>query len=171
MGHCESLTRSVTSWGYASSGGALPFGQSTEETQLALCKEGMGLVWRLRGVPWDPLGPTLPSPSGNENGCRGCSSKTSPSTKADKVIHLGVRSRGGKTKTITVPVPPTSWQARQTDHPAALAALDRLLAGHTDAQVAKMANLAGHGSGTGQAFTPRIVLRLCRFNGLPTSND
>jgi len=41
-------------------------------------------------------------------------------------IHLHVRLRGGQTHSIVVPIPPTSWQARQT-RPDTVAALDRLL--------------------------------------------
>lgn len=86
--------------------------------------------------------------------------------KTDK-IRLDVRFRGGKTTSLSLPVPPTGWQAHQTD-PATLAALDRFLEHHTDAQTAKLLNQAGHRSGTGQAFTPSIVLHLRRCNGLPS---
>src|SRR5262249_48729508 len=37
---------------------------------------------------------------------------------------------------------------------------------HTDAQAAEALNIAGHRSGTGQPFTPSIVLHLRRSNGL-----
>ena len=43
-----------------------------------------------------------------------------------------------------------------------------LPAGHTDAQAAEAHNAAGHHSGTGQPFTPSIVLHLRRSNGLPS---
>ncbi len=84
--------------------------------------------------------------------------------KADK-IYLDVRFRGGKTESLVIPLPPTGGQARQTD-PGTLALLDQVLEEHTDAQVAKFLNQAGHRSGTGQAFTPKIVLHLRRSNGL-----
>jgi hypothetical protein len=38
-------------------------------------------------------------------------------------IHLHVRLRGGQTQSLTIPIPPNSWQARQT-HPDTLALLD-----------------------------------------------
>jgi DNA invertase Pin-like site-specific DNA recombinase len=82
-------------------------------------------------------------------------------------IHLHVRFRGGQTTSLTTPIPPTGWKARQTD-PATLAALDRLLDTHTDAQAAEALNRDGHRSGTSQAFTPSIVLHLRRCNGLPS---
>jgi DNA invertase Pin-like site-specific DNA recombinase len=82
-------------------------------------------------------------------------------------IHLHVRLRGGQTTTLTIPVPKNSWQARQTD-PGTLALLDRLLDDHTDTQAAELLNQAGHRTGTGQAFTPSIVLHLRRGNNLPS---
>ena len=86
--------------------------------------------------------------------------------KTDK-ISLGVRFRGGQTTRLTIPIPLTSWQLRQTNADT-LAMLDRLLDGHTDAQAAEALNAAGHRSGSGKAFTPRIVLDLRRSNGLPS---
>jgi DNA invertase Pin-like site-specific DNA recombinase len=82
-------------------------------------------------------------------------------------IHLHVRFRGGQTTSLVVPIPLMSYQARQTD-PDTLATLDRLLDTHTDAQTADALNADGHRSGTGQAFTPSIVLHLRRGNDLPS---
>ena len=82
-------------------------------------------------------------------------------------IHLHVRFRGGQTISLVVPIPLAAYQARQTQ-PNTLAELDRLLDTHTDAQAADSLNAAGHRSGTGQAFTPNIVLHLRRCNGLPS---
>ena len=82
-------------------------------------------------------------------------------------IHLHVRFRGGQTTSLVAPIPLMSYQARQTK-PDTLAALDRLLDTHTDAQAADALNANGHRSGTGQAFTPKIVLHLRRCNGLPS---
>ncbi len=82
-------------------------------------------------------------------------------------IHLHVRFRGGQTTSMVVPIPPKSWQLRQTD-PGTLALLDRLLDDHTDAEVAQRLNDAGHRSGTRQPFSGRIVLHLRLQNGLPS---
>jgi DNA invertase Pin-like site-specific DNA recombinase len=82
-------------------------------------------------------------------------------------IHLHVRFRGGQTISLVVPIPLAAYQARQTQ-PNTLAELDRLLDTHTDAQAADSLNATGHRSGTGQAFTPNIVLHLRRCNGLPS---
>lgn len=87
-------------------------------------------------------------------------------TKTDQ-IHLHVRFRGGQTTSLTIPIPLQSWQARQTN-PDTLAALDRLLDDHTDAEAAELLNQAGHRSGTDQSFTPSIVLHLRRSNNLPS---
>ena len=82
-------------------------------------------------------------------------------------IQLHVRFRGGMTTSLVVPAPLKSYEAKQTK-PETLQALDRLLDNHTDAQAAEALNRDGHQSGTGQAFTPSIVLHLRRTNGLPS---
>jgi DNA invertase Pin-like site-specific DNA recombinase len=85
-------------------------------------------------------------------------------------IHLHVRFRGGQTTTLTAPIPLRSWQTRQTD-PDTLKLLDQLLDDHTDADTAEHLNHAGHRSGTGALFTPRIVLGLRRNHDLPSHAD
>ena len=89
--------------------------------------------------------------------------------KTDR-IHLHVRFRGGQTTSLTVAIPPKAWQVRQT-HPDTLAALDRLLDNHTDAETADALNAAGHRSGEGKPFTARIVLEARRSNNLPSHAD
>ena len=89
--------------------------------------------------------------------------------KTDK-IHLHVRFRGGQATSLTVPIPPPAWQLRQT-RPDTLAALDRLLDDHTDAEAAAALNAAGHRSGEGKPFTGRIVLELRRSQHLPSHAD
>jgi DNA invertase Pin-like site-specific DNA recombinase/DNA-binding transcriptional regulator YiaG len=89
--------------------------------------------------------------------------------KSDR-IHLHVRFRGGQTHSLTVAIPPKAWQLRQT-HPDTLAALDRLLDTHTDAETADALNAAGHRSGEGKPFTARIVLEARRSNNLPSHAD
>jgi len=85
----------------------------------------------------------------------------------DDQIHLHVRFRSGATTSLQVPIPLSGGQARQTN-PDTLSALDCLLDTHTDAQAADALNRDGHRSGTGQAFTPSIVLHLRRCNGMPS---
>ncbi|MGH3969014.1 MAG: MerR family transcriptional regulator [Mycobacterium sp.] len=76
-------------------------------------------------------------------------------------IHLHVRLRGGQTHSLVVPIPPTSWQARQT-RADTLAELDRLLGTHTDAETADTLNIAGHCSGQNKPFTTSIVVHIRR---------
>src|SRR6266511_1451089 len=85
-------------------------------------------------------------------------------------IHLHVRFFGGQTTSLTVPIPPMAWQARQT-YPDTLAALHRLLNDHTDADAAQQLNHIGHRSGEGKPFTGRIVLHLRRAHQLPSHHD
>src|SRR6478735_7431365 len=85
--------------------------------------------------------------------------------KTDR-IHAHVRFRGGTTTSLTLPIPPKAWQLRQT-HPDTLAALDRLLDQHTDAETAAALNAAGHRSGEGKPFTASIVLHLRRAHSFP----
>lgn len=82
-------------------------------------------------------------------------------------IHLHVRFRGGQTTSLTIPIPPTAWQIRQTD-PDVIALLDRLLDDHTDAEAADALNRNGHRSGAGKTFTRLIVLHLRRAHRLPS---
>jgi DNA invertase Pin-like site-specific DNA recombinase len=87
-------------------------------------------------------------------------------TKTDQ-IHLHVRFRGGQTTSLTIPIPPTGWKARQTA-PGTFALLDRLLDHHTDAETAEALNAAGHRSGEHKPFTRLIVLHLRRAHQLPS---
>jgi hypothetical protein len=82
-------------------------------------------------------------------------------------IHAHVRFRGGQTASLSVPIPPKSWQTWQT-HPDVITLLDSLLDNHTDAGVAEALNQAGHRSGKGKAFSSHIVLDLRRGYGLPS---
>jgi hypothetical protein len=85
-------------------------------------------------------------------------------------IHLHIRLRGGQTTSLTIPIPPQAWQARQTS-PGTLAALDRLLDENTDKETAQQLNLDGHRSGEGKPFTARIVHELRTSNKLPSHAD
>jgi hypothetical protein len=82
-------------------------------------------------------------------------------------IQAHVRFRGGQSTSLTLPIPPKTWQLRQT-HPAALAVLGRLLDENTDADTAEALNATGHRSGEGKPFTGRIVLDLRRAHHMPS---
>ena len=82
-------------------------------------------------------------------------------------ITLGVRFKGGATKTLLLPRPKPAWLLRQTG-PAVVAAVDRLLDRHTDAEVAEHLNAAGLTSGEGQRFHRLMVRNIRQGYGLKT---
>jgi len=71
-------------------------------------------------------------------------------------ITTHIRFKGGATRSLTLPIPLTSWQARLTP-PEVVAEIDRLVDDYTDAQIADQLNQRGLRSGTGGRFTKRIV--------------
>jgi DNA invertase Pin-like site-specific DNA recombinase len=81
--------------------------------------------------------------------------------RGDDVV-AQVRFRGGATETLTLPPPP----GRRTD-PAVVAAIDRLLDDHTDAEVAGLLNAAGHRSHDGKPFRAPMVLSIRQHHRLP----
>jgi DNA invertase Pin-like site-specific DNA recombinase len=72
-----------------------------------------------------------------------------------------VRFRGGATRTLTVPIPPCAWQARQTKAEA-VEAIDRLLDEYPEEEAAVRLNKIGFVSGMGDIWTPRLVARVRR---------
>jgi DNA invertase Pin-like site-specific DNA recombinase len=84
-----------------------------------------------------------------------------------KEVSVGVRFRGGATKTLTLPLPPPAWKIRQTS-PEVLAELNRLLDNHTDSEIAVILNERGHRSGEGKPINHAMVYRLRRQHGLMT---
>jgi hypothetical protein len=73
--------------------------------------------------------------------------------------HVHVRFRGGKTRSLTLPLPQPSWQLRQTDK-SVIDEIDRLLDHYTDRQVAERLNEQGLHSGWEQSFHARMIARL-----------
>jgi Recombinase/Recombinase zinc beta ribbon domain len=88
----------------------------------------------------------------------------------DQQITAHARLKGGQTHTLTLPIPPRAWQARQTA-PDTIELIDQLLDEHTDDEVAQQLNHTGRCSGTGQPFNARMVLGLRRFHQLPSRHD
>jgi len=80
-------------------------------------------------------------------------------------VTLHVRFKGGAHKTLRLLIPPNAWQQRTTP-PEVVTEIDRLLAHHTDRQVATLLNQGGWQSGEGRTFTRRIVARIRRNYGL-----
>jgi hypothetical protein len=88
----------------------------------------------------------------------------------DQEITAHVRLKGGQTHTLTVPLPPPVWQARQTN-PDTFKLIDELLDDHTDAQTAALLNQARRQTGTGQPFTALSIIRLRQDHNLPSHRE
>ena len=78
-----------------------------------------------------------------------------------------VRFRGGSTKSLSLPLPLSAWQLRQTS-PDVVAEVDRLLDHHTHDEIAEILNRRGLKSGEGKTFHRQIVHRIQQAYGLPT---
>ena len=76
-------------------------------------------------------------------------------------ISVHVRFKGGATRTLSLPLPPTAWQMRQTPKQV-VAKIDRLLDSHTDGQIATILNDRGYTSGEGKAFNRVIIGKIRR---------
>jgi len=77
----------------------------------------------------------------------------------DRQITAHVRFRGGKTTTLTLPLPKSAWELRQTDAEV-IREIDRLLDDHTDAEIAARLNENGRRSGCGKPFSHMAVTQL-----------
>ena len=76
-----------------------------------------------------------------------------------KELVAHVRFRGGATRTLTLPRPAPAWALRQTS-PEVVAEIDRLLADHTDVQIARVLSENGFRSGMGKPVNPMMVARV-----------
>ena len=76
-------------------------------------------------------------------------------------ISAHVRFKGGATQSLSLPLPPSAWQMRQTPQQI-VAKIDGLLDGHTDGQIAFILNDRGHISGCGKPFNPTMVQKIRR---------
>lgn len=85
-------------------------------------------------------------------------------TRNAKTITCNMRWQGGQDHTITLPVPKTAWELRQTP-PHVVEAIDQLLDHHTHAR-ACLLNTRGHTSGEGRPFHPLIVRNIRDEYGL-----
>ena len=74
-------------------------------------------------------------------------------------IGVQLRFKGGATRELRLPFPKLAWVLRQTQ-PEIIAEIDRLLAEHTEGEIAQILNEKGWRSGGGAAFTSRIVNHL-----------
>lgn len=80
--------------------------------------------------------------------------------RADMIV-LQIRFKGGAARTLSLPVPPNAWQQRVTSAEV-VRDIDRLLADHTDGQIAAILNERGLRSGEGKRFSRTIVARIRR---------
>ena len=80
--------------------------------------------------------------------------------RADMIV-LQIRFKGGAARTLSLPIPPNAWQQRVTN-PEIVRDIDRLLADHTDGQIAAVLNERGIRSGEGKRFSRTIVARIRR---------
>jgi DNA invertase Pin-like site-specific DNA recombinase len=85
--------------------------------------------------------------------------------KAEQMV-AHIRFKGGATETMTVALPPPFAQSRLTA-PETLAAIDRLLDEHTDAEIAERLNQHGYRTFDGLRFQSMHVYQLRRDHGLP----
>ena len=80
-------------------------------------------------------------------------------------ITAHIRFKGGATRSLSLPVPPSAWQLYQTD-PLVIKEVDRLLDQHTDDEIAAILNERDLRSGRGQPFNQRIIARIRSSYGL-----
>ncbi|MCG8598533.1 MAG: recombinase family protein, partial [Verrucomicrobiales bacterium] len=85
-------------------------------------------------------------------------------------LTVHIRFKGGATHTLKLPRPLSAWQLRQTPQ-SVIDMIDSLLNELTDRQVAHQLNTQGVKSGSGQAFTARIVAKIRRRYGLKNRYD
>jgi DNA invertase Pin-like site-specific DNA recombinase len=82
-------------------------------------------------------------------------------------IAVHMRLRGGQQHSLTIPIPPTAWQARQTP-PHIVTTIDQLLDHHTHAEIAAILNNRGLTTGEGHAFHRLIVRDIRDHYQLPS---
>ena len=89
--------------------------------------------------------------------------------KAERIT-VGIRFKGGATRTMHLPLPLSAWNQRTTN-PEVIRQIDQLLDTCTEAQVAEELNRRGYRSGMKRQFTSRIVAKLRRAYGLRPRYD
>jgi hypothetical protein len=77
----------------------------------------------------------------------------------ERELRVQVRFNGGTTRTLVLPPPKPAWMLRQTSG-TVVKEIDRLLDGHTDAEIAELLNSHGMTSGEGKPFSRLIVRRI-----------
>lgn len=85
----------------------------------------------------------------------------------DETITAHVRYKGGKTESLSLPLPLSAWQLRQTSA-RVVQEVDQLLDQHTEGEIATLLNRRGFTSGEGRAFHRMIVKKIRRKYNLKT---
>ncbi len=88
-------------------------------------------------------------------------------TRTPNQITAHLRLRGGQHHTLTLPLPKTAWELRQTP-PATVTEIDQLLDHHTHAEIADILNQRGLTSGDGRPFHALIVRNIRDHYQLPS---
>jgi hypothetical protein len=88
----------------------------------------------------------------------------------DGAITVHVRFKGGKTRSLELSRPLSSWEERATA-PEVVGAIDRLLDDHTEGEVAEILNERGLRSGCGNRFDGRRVRVTRRAYGLRSRRE
>jgi DNA invertase Pin-like site-specific DNA recombinase len=86
------------------------------------------------------------------------------------LISVQVRFKGGATKVLSLPMPPTVGQLRKTKAEI-VAQIDRLLDQCTDSEIAAQLNKKGWRSSTNQPFSRRIIFSLRIDHKLPSRTE
>ena len=76
-------------------------------------------------------------------------------------IEIHVRFKGGRVRSLKIPLPLNAWQQRKTDQEV-IAQIDHLLNDYTDSEIAEILNQQGKVSGTNQLFNQRIIGKIRR---------
>ena len=85
-------------------------------------------------------------------------------------LEIGIRFRGGTTRTLTIPLPLPSYRTWQTP-PEIVAQIDRLLDQYTDGEIAAQLNQQGLRSGKGGRFTRITIENIRHSYGLRSRRD
>jgi len=86
-------------------------------------------------------------------------------------ITVHIRFKGGVTKTISLPIPPTAWQKFRTS-PEVVTEIDRLLDRHTNQQIAEIFNAQGRfRPGKAKRFNRVMIGRIQKDYGLKSRYD
>jgi DNA invertase Pin-like site-specific DNA recombinase len=75
------------------------------------------------------------------------------------LISVQVRFKGGATKSLSLPMPPSAWQLRKTKAEI-ITEIDRLLERYTDSEIAAALNKKGWRSSANQSFSAWMIYKL-----------